>query len=153
MSLAITLHVLATVIWVGGMFFAHVVLRPVALSQLEPPLRLRVWAGVFSRFFVWVWMAVILLPITGYWIIFTVLGGMHRAGMYIHVMSGIGLVMISLYLWLYFVPYRAFRRAVSAENWPEGAKRLAQMRRIVGTNLVLGLVTAAVAGGGKYLGW
>ena len=40
MTLAISLHVLAAVIWVGGMFFAWIVLRPVAASQLEPPARL-----------------------------------------------------------------------------------------------------------------
>ena len=135
------------------MFFAHMVLRPVALSQLEPPLRLRVWAGCFNRFFVWVWLAIVLLPLSGYWIIFAVLGGMRNAGPHIHVMNGAGLVMIGLFLWLYFVPYRGFRDAVSAGNWPEGGKRLAQMRRIVGTNLILGLITAAVASGGKYLGW
>ena len=29
-SIAISLHILSAVLWVGGMFFAHQVLRPVA---------------------------------------------------------------------------------------------------------------------------
>ena len=37
MAIAIPLHLLAAVIWVGGMFFAYMALRPVAASLLEPP--------------------------------------------------------------------------------------------------------------------
>ena len=51
MGLAVLLHVIAAVIWVGGMFFAYMFLRPVAASQLEPPARLTLWEGVFGRFF------------------------------------------------------------------------------------------------------
>ncbi len=150
MSLAITLHLLAAVIWVGGMFFAYMVLRPVAASQLEPALRLPVWNGCFDRFFVWVWGAVLLLPITGYWAIFSVFGGMGFVGKHVHLMNGLGLLMIALFLWLYFGPYRSLRRAVAAQDWPEGGRHLTRIRRIVGTNLLLGLVTLVVAGGGRY---
>jgi len=40
MVVAIPLHFLATVIWVGGMFFAYMALRSVAASLLEPAQRL-----------------------------------------------------------------------------------------------------------------
>ncbi|WP_343074980.1 hypothetical protein [sulfur-oxidizing endosymbiont of Gigantopelta aegis] len=50
-SLAFTLHLLSAVIWVGGMFFAHMILRPSAVEQLEPPQRLPLWVAVFGRFF------------------------------------------------------------------------------------------------------
>ena len=33
MGIALFLHILAAVIWVGGMFFAHVVLRPVEIGR------------------------------------------------------------------------------------------------------------------------
>lgn len=33
MSLALALHVLAVVVWVGGMFFAYMTLRPVAAED------------------------------------------------------------------------------------------------------------------------
>ena len=39
MRIALWLHLLATVVWVGGMFFAHVALRP-AVAALPPPVRL-----------------------------------------------------------------------------------------------------------------
>ena len=66
MGIALLLHVLAAVVWVGGMFFAYAALRPVAVSQLEPPLRLALWAGVFSKFFPWVFVAIAILLITGF---------------------------------------------------------------------------------------
>ena len=52
------LHLFGIVVWVGGMFFAYMVLRPVAADVLQPPERLRLWNGVFSRFFNWVWLAI-----------------------------------------------------------------------------------------------
>ena len=61
-AVANALHVLAAVVWVGGMFFAYVVLRP-AVGDIEPASeRLKLWARVFPRFFAWVWAVVIVLP-------------------------------------------------------------------------------------------
>ena len=76
MALLVLVHTLGATIWVGGMFFAYLVLRPVAAGRLEPPARLSLWAGCFDRFFVWVWIAVVILPLTGYWMSFWALGGM-----------------------------------------------------------------------------
>jgi uncharacterized membrane protein len=66
MSMAIGLHILSAITWVGGMFFAYVVLRPVATRQLEPSACLTLWAACFDRFFVWVWLAVVILPLSGF---------------------------------------------------------------------------------------
>ncbi len=47
-----TLHVLAALVWVGGMFFfAWMVLRPAAMKALEGPARLKLWVEVFQGFF------------------------------------------------------------------------------------------------------
>ncbi|MBT5646768.1 MAG: hypothetical protein HOJ41_02785, partial [Rhodospirillaceae bacterium] len=77
---ALALHLLAALVWVGGMFFAIMVLR-LAAGELEPPVRAPLWGRVFAKFFPWVWMAVILLPITGYVMIFAVWGGLHNMPM------------------------------------------------------------------------
>ncbi|PKM46471.1 MAG: hypothetical protein CVV05_02000 [Gammaproteobacteria bacterium HGW-Gammaproteobacteria-1] len=151
MGFAMLLHVLSAVIWVGGMFFAYMVLRPVAAGQLEPPQRLPLWAACFQGFFLWVWAAVILLPLTGYWVIFNVYQGMAGAPLYVHAMNGTGMVMIGLYLWLYFGPYRALRSAVAQQDWKTGGARLATIRRIVGSNLLLGLLTITLAVSGRFL--
>jgi len=149
-EIAIALHALSAVIWVGGMFFAYVALRPAAANLLEPPHRLALWSQTFARFFPWVWLAVILLPVTGYWMVSRYLGGMAHVGMYVHIMQGLGWVMILLYLYVFFAPYRRLARAVAREDWHEGARRLAQIRRLVGVNLILGLIVVAVATGGRY---
>lgn len=150
MTLAITLHLLSAVVWVGGMFFAYTALRPVAAAQLEPPTRLALWAGVFARFFPWVWAAVGLLLATGFWMVFAYFGGMAAVGMHVHLMIGLGLAMVAVFLHVYFAPYRRLRRAVAAGDWPAGGRSLNQIRRLVATNLGLGLVVVAVATGGRY---
>lgn len=151
MSIAIALHLLAAVVWVGGMFFAYMALRPVAGGLLEPPLRLPLWAGVFARFFPWVWAAVGVLLATGLWMIFAVFGGMAAAGLHVHLMLLLGLVMMALFAHVWFAPYRRLRQAVAAEDWPAGGAALQQIRRLIGVNLILGLVVVAVAGAGRYL--
>ncbi len=149
--LLLALHVLAAVIWVGGMFFAYVVLRPTAAAQLEPPVRLKLWAGVFSRFFPYVWIAVISLPLTGYPMMFTFYQGFENAPKFIHTMNGLGIVMILIYIHVFFVPYKRLKQAVASENWPEAGNWLNQIRMLVGINTVLGLIVVSVAAAGRYL--
>jgi uncharacterized membrane protein len=133
------------------MFFAYQILRPVAAGQLEPPARLRLWSGVFSRFFPWVWLFVALLPLTGYWLIFKLYGGMQSVGLHIHLMQGLGWLMILIYLHLFFAPFRRLREAVITEQWPVAGKQLNQIRLLVGINLSLGLLVIAIAAAGRLL--
>ncbi len=150
--IAVALHALAAALWVGGMFFAHQVLRP-TLGFLEPPQRLTLWNKVFARFFPWVWVAVIVLPVTGYLQIFLDYGGFDAAGRHVEIMHGLGWLMIALFLFLIAVPYRRFKTAVAGENWKEAAGQLAVIRRTVGTNLILGLLTIAIGASGRFWGW
>jgi len=149
MIFAIALHLLAATIWVGGMFFAYMILRP-SMSILEPPQRLSLWTQVFKQFFFWVWLAIIVLLASGYWMMFSVLGGFSGSGIYIHIMHGAALVMMLLFLHLFFVPYRRLTQLVSTQEWPAAAKQLNQIRIIVATNLVLGLLIIVIASSGRY---
>lgn len=151
MGIAVLLHVIAVVIWVGGMFFAHQCLRPVAASQLDPPLRLPLWVGVFGRFFPWVWVAIAVILASGFWMIFAVLGGFKGIALYVHAMLGLGLLMMAIFMHVYFAPYQRLKRAVNAQDWPAGGKALGQIRMLVGVNTVIGLLTIAVGAGGRYL--
>nr|WP_096367300.1 CopD family protein [Thiohalobacter thiocyanaticus] len=151
MPVLISLHLLAAVVWIGGMFFAWMALRPVAASLLEPPLRLPLWSQTFAKFFPWVWLAVILLPVTGYWMLFDVFGGMGRAGMHIHLMQGIGWLMILLFMHVFFAPYKRLKRAVAAGDWPAGGQQLAIIRKLIGINLTLGLVLVVIVAAGRYM--
>jgi len=143
MAIAATIHIVAVVIWVGGMIFAHVMLRPIAASQLEPPVRLTLWVGVFGRFFPWVWGCIAMILATGFWIIFAVFGGLGSVGMYVHAMMGIGIVMMLIFFFVYFVPYQRLKAAVAVQDWPTGGKNLTMIRHLVGVNMMLGVVTIA----------
>jgi hypothetical protein len=69
-AVALAVHIFGAVIWVGGMFAIYVCLRP-ALSTLEPPQRLRLMRVTFQKFFPWVWVTILLLLASGYWMVLT----------------------------------------------------------------------------------
>jgi uncharacterized membrane protein len=142
MSLSLFLHVLSVVVWVGGMFFAYMALRPVAASVLEPPQRLTLWAGVFGKFFPWVWASVALILLTGLHMLM-VFGGM-AAPHYAMTMLVLGVVMMVIFAHVFFAPYGRLKRAVAAQDWKAGGAALGQIRRLIGINLILGLLTIAV---------
>lgn len=150
MGIALLLHVLAATVWVGGMFFAYVCLRPVAAATLDAPHRLRLWAGTLAAFFRWVWLAIALLLATGFFMIFAVMGGFAAARPHVHIMLGVGLLMMALVGHVYFAPLRRLRTAVAGGHWTDGGKALGQVRLLVGINLVLGLFVVAVGSGGRY---
>lgn len=149
MGIALLLHVLSATLWVGGMFFAYVCLRPAALA-LEPAARLNLWADVLARFFRWVWLAVALLLFTGFWMIFQLPGGMKGVGPHVHWMLALGLLMMLLAAHVFFAPLRRLRRAVAESHWTDGGKALGQVRILVAVNLALGLVVVAIGSGGRY---
>ena len=144
MELARLLHLLGVVVWVGGMFFAYMTLRPAAAALLEPPQRLPLWQATLSRFFTWVWVAVGLIVVSSFWML-AELGGLKAVGTYVHIMLAIGLAMMLIFAHVFFAPFRRLTRAVHAKDWPSGGAALAQIRKLVGFNLILGLVTIAVA--------
>jgi uncharacterized membrane protein len=150
-SVLLIVHALSAVVWVGGMFFARLVLGAAA-GSLEPGPRLTLWSGVLSRFFAWVFAAIILLLLSGYAMVFGVYAGFGGVGLHVHLMQGIGIVMMLLFLHLYFAPWRRFRAAVEREDWAEGGLRLSQIRTVVTINLVLGLIVVAIGGSGRYWG-
>ena len=150
-SLLLILHALSAVVWVGGMFFAHQVLRPAA-GALEPGPRLTLWSAVLGRFFAWVIAAIALLLVTGYAMVFGVYAGFGGVRVYVHLMQGIGIVVMLLFFHLYFAPWRRFRAAVMRQDWAEGGLQLGQIRTIVTINLVLGVIVVAISSSGRYWG-
>jgi uncharacterized membrane protein len=138
-AIAIALHVLAAVLWVGGLFFSYIVLRP-TLTAIDPPDRLMIWAGIFKRFFPWVWLSVLVLLTTGYWMIFSWFNGFAQAPMYVHIMHLLGLLMMVLFIYLFYRVYPIFKTHIANENWPEAGAVLNRIRHIVLVNLVLGLI-------------
>lgn len=150
MSLALALHLLAATIWVGGMFFAYQILRPVVGEMLEPPVRLTLWKNVFWRFFPWVKASILLLFLSGFWMI-RGMGGMANVGWHIHLMLLLTVVMTGVFFLIRGKYFCGLKEAVIIENWSVAADRLGDIRKAVGLNLILGLITIAIAGLGRYL--
>jgi uncharacterized membrane protein len=150
MFLAAALHVLSAVAWVGGMFFAYQVLRPVAVELLDAPVRLKLWVDVFGKFFPWVKIASALLIVTGLWMIH-VMGGMGAVKWHVHLMLALALAMIGIFGYVNHVLLKRLRTAVDGQDWTAGGEWLGKIRQMVGINLILGLITVAVASGGRYL--
>ena len=89
-GLVLAIHILCIVIWVGGMFFALIVLRP-SLSSLDPAPRVAVHNQVFRRFFLVIWHVMPIALITGYAMLFGVYGGFAGANWAVQTMQGLGL--------------------------------------------------------------
>jgi uncharacterized membrane protein len=139
----LVVHILSAVIWVGGMFYALVVLRP-ALNVLDTNLRLQIHMLTLKKFFLLVWHAMPLMLITGWGMI--PLAGWRMAVLpwYVNAMQGLALVMAAIFLFTFFGPYRRLRRAIRP-----GPEILNRIRLLVTANLVLGLVIIAIAAQGQ----
>ena len=82
----------------------------------------------------------------GYSLVFGVYSGFGGVGLHIHLMQGIGILMMLLFFHLYFAPWRRFQTAVARQVWAAGGRQLGQIRKIVTINLVLGLVVERMVG-------
>lgn len=142
-QLLINLHLLAVILWLGGMFFAYFCLRPAAATVLEPPQRLPLWAAVFSRFFPMVAAAVAVILATGFGMMIQT--GFSQAPPGWHVMAALGIAMALVFAWIYFLLFPALRRHCTASSWPDAARALNAIRRLVAVNLALGVATVVAA--------
>lgn len=144
------LHVLAIVVWVGGMVFAHFFLRP-AVAALPPPQRLPLMQAVLGRFFAAVLAASAVTLATGLWMIGRVAkqvvqgGGSFSMPPSWTLMTALGVLMILIFGHIRFVLYKRLSAAVAASDWARGAEQLAALRRWVGANLAIGVVVILVA--------
>ena len=146
--IAVLLHIMAVVIWVGGMFFAYMALRPAAAQVLEPPQRLPLWVATFQRFFPWVWLTVFTLLGSGFYLIAR-FGGFAVVGTYVHAMLAIGVIMMLIFGYVYFAGFRRLKNSVAAQDWKAAGATLAKIRILIGINLSLGILNIFVAILGK----
>lgn len=144
MRIALLVHLLGSIIWIGGMFFAYVALRPAAARLLEPPQRLALWSETLARFFLWVWVSIVAIHGSGFHMLGTAYG-MRAAPLYVLAMFGIAAVMTAIFAYIYFVPYKALVIGVGNSNWKQAGAAMNRIRALVATNLTLGLLTVAVA--------
>lgn len=148
MAYLIALHSLAATIWVGGLFFLVGILRPAA-SSVPLGERLPLLSIALGRFFLWVWIAIFTLLITGY-AMTGLLGGLTAVPAYINVMQALAWVMIALYGHMFFSPWKRVRRALAAGALADAGRAMNQLRLMATVSLWIGFVIVAVATGGSY---
>lgn len=143
------LHLLAVMVWVGGMFFAHFFLRP-AVQGLQPPERVKLMHSVLQRFFAVVMVLVVVILASGVGMIGSIhamagaAGGKFNMPATWIVMSVLGLAMMAVFGHIRFALFKRLDRAVEAKDWPAGGKALESIRKWVALNLALGLVIIIV---------
>jgi len=136
-------HLVAAIVWLGGMTFMLLALRPGLTRLLAPPQRLPLLAGTLQRFFVLVWAAIGLLLLSGGYMLAN--AGAQGAPVGWHVMSGIGVLMSLIFAHIYFALFRSLQRSVASADWPAGGRRAGQITKLVTVNFYLGwLAIAAV---------
>ena len=144
MAVLKALHVLAVVVWVGGMAFAHFCLRP-SLALLEPPARVKFMHAVLGRFFNVVLGAAGLILLSGFWMIGRAArqavqsGGQFQWPLDWVVMTAVGLLMVALFGHVRFVLFKRLTAAVQAGDVPAAAAAIAAIRPWVALNLGLGV--------------
>ncbi|MBF0384158.1 MAG: hypothetical protein HQL69_24360 [Magnetococcales bacterium] len=150
MSFLLTVHFIAALIWVGGMFFTHFVLRPSA-EFLSLPEKINLWSRVLQRFLAIIWFAIIVLPLSGYWMVFSYFGGWEDLGLHIYIMQVVGWTMIIIFIYVFFGPFREMKIRIKEELFPEAGMFMLKIRKLVGFNLFLGIVNVVTAVAGRYL--
>jgi uncharacterized membrane protein len=140
-NLFLLLHVAGAIFWMGGMAFAVMALRPALHVHWQPPQRLPLMVQVLRRFFVVVMASIALLLVTGGLLLAQVPGAQAPRGW--HAMAALGIVMMLLFGHIFFAPWKRLQRAVAAQDWPEGGKRMNQIALLVKVNLAIGWVAIA----------
>jgi uncharacterized membrane protein len=137
----LAVHLVCAVIWVGGMFFALMILRP-SLAGLEPAQRVAVHNRVFRKFFLVIWHVMPIAIISGYVMIWLLYGGFARLPWNVNVMQALGWIMAVIFGVIFFAPYRRFRAAASTARAAQAGETI---RKLIAANLVLGLVVVVIA--------
>lgn len=148
MFVAQFLHILGFTVWIGGMFFAYMTLRPIAASRLEPEARFCLWEGVLEKFFFWVWISIAAILFSGLYM----MAQIGRPPVYVSLMFITGIIMMLIFAHVFFAPFKRLKSAVAANDWQNGSAALSQIRTLVGINLILGTMTIAVGSLGRMFG-
>lgn len=149
-AIALILHLVAINVWVGGTFFAIVILGR-AIKNIAAEQQLLLWQLVLERFFTWAWVAVFILLTSGTWMVYSIYGGFDTIPVYIMLMGLIALLMISVFIYIYFFPYQQYKLLVQTNDVDSCIQKLAVIRFAGTVNMILGLCIVVVIGSGPYI--
>ena len=149
-AIALILHLIAINIWVGGSFFAIVILGR-AIKSIDSAQQHTLWLQVFNRFFAWAWLAVFILLTSGTWMVYSVYGGFKTIPVYVALMGLLAMLMVANFVFIYFVPYRQYQQLVRFQHFNACIQKLAVIRVVGIVNMILGAGIVVVIGSRMYL--
>ena len=138
------LHLIAGIVWMGGMTFMLIVLRPAALASMDAQPRALLMGEVWKRFYVLVLVAIALLFTTGthlYTATFRAAKlavGQGSVPLGWNIMLVLGLAMMLIFGHIYFAGFKKYKRAVAASEWAVAAKAGALIHTMTLINFSLG---------------
>jgi uncharacterized membrane protein len=147
-------HLLAVIVWVGGMAFTLFCLRPAA-RVLDPPARVLLMHATMRRFLSVVGVAIAVILVCGVAMIAIAWSTATRAGLRFNMpldwytMIGVFVAMFAVFLHIRQVLFPRLDGALREQRWADGAAALGAIRWDLSINLVLGaVVTVFVRLGG-----
>ena len=138
------IHLIAGIVWMGGMTFMLFALRPAAIAAMEAQPRAILMGEVWKRFFALVLAAIVLLFTTGTHLytqtfratrLATGDGGVPLGW---NIMLVLGLVMMLIFGHIYFAGFKKYKRAIAAGDWPLAAKAASLIHTMTLVNFSLG---------------
>lgn len=148
-DIAKLIHLVSAIVWMGGMTFMLLALRPAALAVLQPSERLQLMGAVWQRFFPLVIASIAGLFFTGSHLYTTLFraakaaSGQGSVPLGWNVMLVLGLAMMLIFGHIFFGSYRKFKRAMAVPDTAAAGKAAAQIHTLVLTNFVLGWLAIA----------
>lgn len=142
-------HVLAIIVWIGGMVFSLFFLRPAAMS-LEPPLRVRLMHNALGRFFKAALIAAVVVLASGLWMIGRVAKQTVQGNLPFNmplswtIMAVLGILMVAIFGHIRFSLFKRLSKAVAASDWAAGGTALASIRTWVSINLAIGVLIVVI---------
>jgi uncharacterized membrane protein len=139
-------HLIAGIVWMGGMTFMLLALRPALLQTLDAQPRALLMGQVWKRFFALVLIAIVLLFATGthlYTATFRAArlatgdGGVPLGW---NVMLVLGITMMLIFGHIYFAGFKKYRLAIAKADWPAAAKAGSLIHTMTLINFTLGWV-------------
>lgn len=138
------LHLIAGIVWMGGMTFMLFALRPAAMACMEAQPRAVLMGQVWRRFYALVLAAIVVLFATGthlYTATFRaarLATGNGSVPLGWNVMLILGITMMLIFGHIYFAGFKKYRRAVAAGDWTLAAKAASLIHTMTLVNFALG---------------
>jgi uncharacterized membrane protein len=138
------LHLIAGIVWMGGMTFMLFALRPAAMASMEAQPRAVLMGQVWQRFYIWVLVAVVVLFGTGTHLYTSTFRAARLATgngsvpLGWNVMLVLGVTMMLVFGHIFFSGFKKYKRAIAAEQWPLAVKAGGLMHKMTLLNFALG---------------